>query len=146
MNDREIVTSRLFDAPREQVFRAFSDPAILARWWGPEGFTNTFKVFDFEPKGIWNFVMHGPDGVNYPNEIVFVDVRKPEKVILDHVSGSKFQAEFTLTGLEAKTRLDWTMRFASAAECAKVRHFAVEANEQNLDRLARQLSKLDAAN
>lgn len=77
MNDTEIVTSRQFAAAPPQVFRAFSDPAILARWWGPQGFTNTFKVFDMAPGGLWRFVMHGPDGVNYPN-----DRREPRRCCL----------------------------------------------------------------
>ena len=63
--DREIVSTRVLDAPRELVFRAFSDPDLLARWWGPEGFTNTFHEFDLRPDGAWRFVMHGPDGTDY---------------------------------------------------------------------------------
>lgn len=142
MNDNEIVTIRLLDAQREQVFRAFGDPAILARWWGPEGFTNTFKVFDLEPGGLWSFVMHGPDGVSYPNEAQFVAVDKPERIVFKHLSGPEFEATIRLEPAGRQTRLEWTMRFPSAAECAKVRHFAVEANEQNLDRLQGQLARM----
>lgn len=66
--DREVVTSRVIDAPRERAFRAFSDPAHLAQWWGPKGFANIFNEFDLRPGGAWRFVMQGPDGMNYPNE------------------------------------------------------------------------------
>ena len=60
--DRMIVTSRVINAPRHLVFRAWTDPVSPARWWGPKGFTNTFHEFDLRPGGVWRFVMHGPDG------------------------------------------------------------------------------------
>lgn len=72
--DREFVHFRLVEAPRERVFKAFSDPARLARWWGPHGFGSTFHEFDLRPGGAWRFVMHGPDGANYPNQSVFVGI------------------------------------------------------------------------
>ncbi len=62
-----LTTSREIPASVEHVFAAFSDPARLARWWGPAGFTNTFDVCEFKPGGQWSFTMHGPDGANYPN-------------------------------------------------------------------------------
>ena len=58
--DREIVTTRVMDAPRELVFKAWTDPDHLVHWWGPTGFTNTFHEFDLKPGGVWRFVMHGP--------------------------------------------------------------------------------------
>jgi uncharacterized protein YndB with AHSA1/START domain len=139
MDECDIVTTRVLDAPREQVFRAFSDPARLARWWGPEGFTSTFKAFNFEPGGVWTFVMHGPDGVNYPNESRFVDIVPPARIVFDHVIGTLFRATFVLTEEGAGTRLHWTMHFDDPAACARVARFAGEANEQNLDRLAQLL-------
>src|SRR5262245_45640054 len=90
-SDRELHTSRLLDAPRERVFRAFSDPTHLARWWGPKGFTNTFREFDFRAGGAWRFVMHGPNGADFQNESVFVEVRPPEQVVLRHVSKPHFE-------------------------------------------------------
>ena len=71
--DRELFTSRVIDAPRDRVFKVFADPAHLAQWWGPTGFTSTFTEFDLRPNGAWRFVMHGPGGVSYPNESVFVE-------------------------------------------------------------------------
>ena len=68
LSDREIVTTRVFDAPRELVFKAWTDPDHLAKWWGPKGFTNTFQEFDMRPGGVWRFIMHGPDGVDYKNK------------------------------------------------------------------------------
>jgi uncharacterized protein YndB with AHSA1/START domain len=84
--DREFVHARLIDGPRERVFRAFAEPAHLARWWGPNGFSSTFQVFEFRPGGRWRFVMHGPDGANYPNESVFSEIVAPERVVLEHLA------------------------------------------------------------
>jgi uncharacterized protein YndB with AHSA1/START domain len=137
--DREFVHSRLIDAPRERVFRAFSDPAHLARWWGPKGFTSTFHEFDFRPGGAWRFVMHGPDGVNYPNESVFVEVVSPERVVFEHVSGHHFQMTITFAAQGAKTVVGWRQVFDTAAERQRIAEFVIEANEQNLDRLAAEV-------
>jgi hypothetical protein len=59
-------TERVLPYPPQQVFEAFARPELLARWWGPSGFTNTFEVFEFKPGGRWKFVMHGPDGSRHP--------------------------------------------------------------------------------
>ena len=139
-SDREVVTSRILDAPRELVFDAWSDPARLARWWGPNGFTNTFAAFSLRPGGIWRFVMHGPDGVDYKNESVFVEVVRPERIVLLHVSGPRFRLAATFADHDGKTLLTWRMRFDTAAECEKVKAIVVPANEQNLDRLAAELA------
>jgi uncharacterized protein YndB with AHSA1/START domain len=133
--DRELVTSRLIDAPRERVFSAFSDPAQLQHWWGPNGFTNTFHEFDLRPGGKWRFVMHGPDGANYPNESVFVEVAPAERVVFRHESGPRFEMTITFESQGAKTLVGWRQVFDTAAECRRVARFAVDANEQNLDRL-----------
>jgi uncharacterized protein YndB with AHSA1/START domain len=61
----DFVSTRLFDAPRAATFGAFTDPDVLARWWGPAGFTNTFHEFVPEPGRVWRFVMRGPDGHEY---------------------------------------------------------------------------------
>ncbi len=66
--EREIVSSRILNVPQEKVFEAFRNPDILARWWGPEGFTNTFHTFDLRPGGIWEFVMHGPKWKRLPEQ------------------------------------------------------------------------------
>jgi uncharacterized protein YndB with AHSA1/START domain len=142
MSDREIVTTRVFDAPRERVFRAWTDPDHLAKWWGPKGFTNTFQEFDMRQGGNWRFVMHGPDGVDYKNKSVFVEVVKPERIVLQHVSGPRFQVTATFAEEAGKTKLTFQMLFETAAECATVKVYAVEANEQNFDRLEAQLATM----
>lgn len=85
-SDRRFVHSRLIAATPEQVFSAFSQPERLARWWGPDGFTSTFEVFDLRPGGTWRFVMHGPDGTDYPNANVFKTVEPPHRVEVEHIS------------------------------------------------------------
>jgi uncharacterized protein YndB with AHSA1/START domain len=140
--DREIVTSRVLDAPRERVFAAWTDPGRLARWWGPSGFTNTFHEIDIRPGGRWRFVMHGPDGADYKNESVFIEVAKPDRIVLDHVSGPRFRLTATFVEHAERTLLTWRMVFETAALCAKVKVYAVPANEQNLDRLAAEIARL----
>lgn len=73
--DREITISRVFNAPRELVFRAWTEPQHLAQWWGPKNFTNTFHQFDPRPGGDWRFIMHGPNGTDYPNYSVYARAR-----------------------------------------------------------------------
>jgi uncharacterized protein YndB with AHSA1/START domain len=137
--DRELVTSRVIDAPQERVFQAFRDPARLARWWGPQGFTNTFQEFDLRPGGAWRFVMHGPDGGSYANESVFTAVEPPARVALDHISPPRFELTITFEAQGSQTLVGWRQRFPSAEECRRIASFAGPANEQNLDRLAAQV-------
>jgi len=140
--DREIVAHRVLDAPRERVFEAFADPDRLTRWWGPKGFTSTFREFDLRPGGHWRFVLHGPNGADYQNESVFVEIVKPERIVFDHLSGPAFQVTATFAEEAGKTRLTFRMLFGTAAECDKVKGFAVGANEENLDRLEAELARM----
>jgi len=64
--DREIVITRVFEAPRELVWRAWADPEHVAQLWGPEGFTTRVTDLDLRPGGRWRYVMVGPDGAEYP--------------------------------------------------------------------------------
>src|ERR687883_1153247 len=82
--DREIVISRVIDAPRELVFEAFTEVRHLSRWWGPEGFTTTTRAFEFRVGGEWVFVMHGPDGTDYPEWISWTEIAPPERIALVH--------------------------------------------------------------
>ncbi len=139
---REIATTRLIDAPRERVFSAFTDPARLARWWGPKGFTNTFREFDPRPGGTWRFIMHGPDGANYENHSTFLDVVPPEHIVFRHDSAPHFKMTIVLADRDGRTQLSWTQRFDSVEDRDKVARFAVDANEQNLDRLEAELATM----
>jgi uncharacterized protein YndB with AHSA1/START domain len=140
MSTREFVHSRWIDAPRERVFRAFSDPAHLARWWGPNGFSSTFQEFDLRPGGAWRFVMHGPDGTDYSNESVFAEVQAPERIVFDHLSGHHFTMTLTFAEQGGGTLVGWRQVFDTAAERERIAPFVLQANEQNLDRLAAQVA------
>lgn len=135
ISDREIVNTRLLDAPRERVFAAFTDPEQLARWWGPNGFTNTFQEFDLRPGGTWRFVMHGPNGGDYQNLSEFDEITAPERIVFRHVSPPTFRMTITFDDEGGKTRFGFRQLFETAEDCAKVRRFAPTANEENFDRL-----------
>lgn len=129
-------TSREIPAPVEEVFAAISSPERLARWWGPAGFTNTFSVCEFKKGGRWSFVMHGPNGANYPNENVFADIEAPGKVVIQHVSEPKFVLTIGLAPSAAGTLLSWAQAFENSEVAKHIEHIVVPANEQNLDRLS----------
>ena len=78
--EREIRITRVFDAPRELVFEAWTDRDQVVEWWGPHGFTTTIHEMDVRPGGVWRFVMHGPDGTDYNNHVVFEEVVEPERL------------------------------------------------------------------
>ncbi len=137
-------TSREIPATVEQVFAAISDPQRLARWWGPAGFTNTFSVCEFKAGGRWSFVMHGPDGHNYPNESVFADIDAPRKVVIQHVVEPKFRLTIQLApsaGTGAGTLVSWSQAFESPEVASRIEHIVVPANEENLDRLSAEVLK-----
>ncbi len=132
-------TSRKIPAAVEQVFAAISDSQRLARWWGPAGFTNTFSVCEFKAGGRWSFVMHGPDGHNYPNESVFADIEAPRKVVIQHIVEPKFRLTILLApagGKGSGTLVYWSQVFESAEVASRIEHIVVPANEENLDRLS----------
>jgi uncharacterized protein YndB with AHSA1/START domain len=129
-------TSREIPAAIEQVFAAISDPECLSRWWGPAGFTNTFKVCDFKNGGRWSFIMHGPDGKNYPNENVFTKIESPKKVVIQHVSEPKFCLTIGLAASAIGTVVTWSQVFESPEVASRIEHIVVPANEQNLERLS----------
>jgi len=139
--DREFVHSRLIDAASERVFRAFAEPERLVRWWGPAGFSSTFETFEPRPGGKWIFVMHGPDGTDYPNESVFREVT-PQRIVFDHISGHHFEMTITLTQQGAKTLVGWRQLFDTAAERERIAPYVIPANEQNLDRLEAEVQRI----
>jgi len=139
--DRRFVHSRLIDATPEQVFSAFSQPERLARWWGPEGFFSTFETFDLRPGGSWQFVLHGPDGSNYPNVNVFQSVEPPNRVEVEHLSEDHhFVLKITFTDQGSQTLVGWEQTFDSVEHKQHIAPWVEPANEQNLDRLQREVA------
>lgn len=145
--NREIAITRLLNAPRELVFKAWTEPQHIAQWWGPRGFTNTIHEMDVRPGGVWRFVMHGPDGTDYKNKIVFIEVVKPERLVYLHGDDEEGPAQFhvttTFTEQGGKTLVTMRMLFTSVEECEKVKSFgAVEGGKQTLERLEEHLAKM----
>jgi uncharacterized protein YndB with AHSA1/START domain len=134
-------TSREIPASVEQVFAAFSNPERLARWWGPAGFTNTFSVCEFKSGGRWSYVMHGPNGGNYPNESLFAEIEAPRKVVVEHVSKPSYRLTIELTPSATGTVVSWAQAFESSEVASRIEHIVVPANEQNLDRLSAEVCK-----
>ncbi len=142
-SDREIVVTRLINAPRDLVWKAWSDPAHITHWWGPRGFTTTTSEMDMRPGGTWRFVMHGPDGTDYLNQIVYTEVVKPERLAYrqsgegDH-DEIKFQSEVTFVDKGGKTEVTLSAVFETAAELKYVveKFGAAEGGQQTLTRLS----------
>jgi uncharacterized protein YndB with AHSA1/START domain len=127
-------TSRAFSAPPNAVFAAFASPERLARWWGPDGFSNTFEVFEFRPGGAWRFIMHGPDGASYPNESTFVSVEPDREVVVRHDCQPYFTLSIRFERTATGTTVMWEQAFDSPEVAASVKHIVEPANEQNLSR------------
>lgn len=128
-------TQRILPYAPDAVYAAFADPDRLAKWWGPNGFTNTFTVFEFRPGGRWTFVMHGPDGTDYPNDSVFAELDPGRKVVIEHVCPPYFTLTVSLQPVGKGTRVLWVQAFENAGVAEAVRAVAGPGNEQNLDRL-----------
>ncbi len=125
-DSRAIIGTRIFDAPRDLVFAAFTDPEHLAAWWGPDGFSLTTRSFDFRPGGVWRFVMHGPDGRDYQNRVTYDEIVPPERIVYTHGGGDDAEpVQFTQTLSfddigGGGTRLTWHGVFPSAEERARL--------------------------
>ena len=127
---------RTVNGSPEIVFSAFEERARLSVWWGPAGFTNTFTMFEFKPGGKWSFVMHGPDGKNYANEMVVVVIDPPKKIVLKHVSQPPFLLTVTLEPTDSGgTVVGWNQEFEDPDFARRMETFLKTANEQVLDRL-----------
>lgn len=136
-------TSRLFAATPEAVFAAFAAAERLARWWGPDGFSNTFECFEFQTGGQWRFIMHGPNNANYFNEATFERVELNRLVVVRHLSQPHFTLTIRLEPAAAGTLVVWEQAFDSAEVAASVQHIVEPANEQNLSRWQAELVKHD---
>lgn len=152
-SDREIIISRVVDAPRELVWEAFTEPKHIANWWGPRGFSTTTEVMDVRVGGTWKHVMRGPDGTEYPNKSVFKEVVKPERLVYAH-SGAKEGGpgiSFLMTWRfddvgGGKTKVTLHQVYDTAADRERiVREFgAIEGGRQTLERFSEYLPTMPA--
>ena len=149
--DRQIVIARLFEAPRERVFKAWTEREQVEKWWGPTGFSLTIDEMDVRPGGTWRFTMHGPDGIDYPNTIVYEEIAPPERLVYTHGSPEDEHPQFrtTVTFDEFMGMTALTMRgvFASAEErdVTVEKYNAIEGGNQTLDRLGELLASMAGA-
>jgi uncharacterized protein YndB with AHSA1/START domain len=138
----EIFSTRILNAPVEEVYKAFDDPSRLKNWWGPNGFTNTIHEFDLKPGGKWILTMHGPEKGNYENSSVFKIVKPNEFVSWKRVSKPLFDMEIAFEKIaDSKTKISFRMIFETVEECNKIRPFAEPKNEENFDRLEKEIMK-----
>jgi len=141
--DCEIVTTRMVNFSIELAFKAWTDPNHLKNWWGPKGFTNTFNEYNLRPGGRWSFIMHGPDKGNYPNEVEFIKIDKPNLIYWKRHSKPLFRILVTFEEISVdETKIVFKMIFDSAEECNKLKPFVVDKNEENFDRLEEELAKM----
>ena len=139
---RVLSTSRILNYPPDVVFRAFADPSQLEQWWGPKGFTNTFRKCENWEGGKWEFTMHGPDGKDYENNTVFAEIIHPKLFTIDHLSWPHFRLTVSLEDMGGKTKVTWHQNFNTIEERETVKKFAEPGNEQNLDKLEAQMEKI----
>jgi uncharacterized protein YndB with AHSA1/START domain len=138
-DERSDSRSLFIAATPAQVFAAMSDPARVARWWGPDGFTNTIHQFDFQPGGTWLLTMHGPDGKDYPNESRFTRIVPGALFEIEHLAGHHFILSITLKPFEQGTQVHWRQTFDTVAHYQQIASFVAVANAQNLQRLAAEV-------
>ena len=149
-SDREIIITRVLEAPRELVWEAWTDPQQVVKWWGPQGFTTTVHEMDVKPGGIWRLTMHGPDGADYPNESVFTEVVKPERIAFTLRGGKKGEPEslkemiwtFEDQGGKTKITIRQVYPTAEARDYVAKTYGAIEGGKQTLGRLAEYLERL----
>ena len=139
--ENTIFSSRTINTPLEKLYRAFALPEHLKNWWGPEGFTNTIHEFDLQIGGKWILTMHGPEKGNYENSSIFKIVEPYKLIAWTRKSQPLFDMEVSFTRItDSKTRITFRMIFSSIEECEKIKSFALPKNEENFDRLERELS------
>lgn len=143
-NTMTFTTSRMIPSPPERVFAAFEDGVRLAAWWGPAGFTNTFRTFDFRAGGKWSFTMHGPDGKAYENESMFEEIDPPGRIVIHHLSKPRFLLTITLEPTaDGGTDVGWVQEFENPEIARGIERIVVPANEQNLDRLSAEVFSVE---
>lgn len=140
----EIAAERIFDAPRELLWRIWTDAQHIEKWWGPNGFTTTTRKFDFRAGGVWNHTMHGPDGVDYRNDITFTLIDEPNRIEYEHGPSPIFHVTILFESVgESRTKMSWQMTFPTKEERDRTvdKFGAVEGLKQTIDRLEAYLSE-----
>lgn len=146
--DDEILQERLYAAPRDRVFAAWTDPKELDAWWGPDGFVTETSRWDFRPGGAWVFTLRHPEYGTFANRVRWLEIDAPRRLLYDHDSGEDhdpraFRVEVTFDDHGGRTQVRMRSRFTSAEAVARVRSFgAVELGKQTLAHLAPRVEPL----
>jgi len=146
--DREIVISRVIDAPRELVFEAFTRVRHLSQWWGPEGFTTTTRSFEFREGGAWDFVMHALDGTDYQEWITWIEIVPPERIALlhgeSHDDPNAFESTLAFAPHGTATRIVMRTVFPTKQLRARAveKYHAIEGGQQTLSNLAAYVAEI----
>ncbi|MGZ3803543.1 MAG: SRPBCC family protein [Pseudobdellovibrionaceae bacterium] len=149
INDNKVTYKRYFDVSVDLAFEAWSSHEHLSQWWGPDGFTITTKSINFSNGGIWDFIMHGPDGHDYKNKIQFIDIKKPHHILYKHLGdgeGSKdvnFESRISFEAAGEGTNITMEQIFQSKDELERVnkKYGAIEGGKQHINNLAKCLEK-----
>lgn len=144
----EIYITRLYDAPVKKVWDAWTDPKQTGEWWGPRGFTITTQSKDVKSGGTWDYTMHGPDGVDYPNKTKYLEVEKYSRMVYDHGGNDDRPPMFRVTVLfseiSGKTKMEMSMALPTPEAAEEARKFIKRAGgDATWDRLAEYLSPKD---
>ncbi len=146
-NTNELKIARIYEAPLKAVWGAWTDQEQVAKWWGPRGFSITTHSKDLKTGGRWHYTMHGPDGTDYPNKTVYLEVDEYKRLVYDHGANDDQPALFrvTVTFTETsnkKTQMDMTMGFVSPEVAEYSRKIIKDADGNSTwDRLAEYLEK-----
>ena len=139
---RELTIERVFDAPRELVFQAWTKPEQIARWWGPRGFTLPICEMEFRAGGKFRFVMRGPDGKDYPFEGAYLEIIEPERIVFQGVihdePGHQVWTTVTFGDHEGKTKVTVQQTYSFESDATRG---APEGWRQTLDRLGEYLAR-----
>ncbi len=108
--NRELCITRMLSAPIDLVWEVWTKPEHIQHWWGPGGFTSTIHKMDVMPGGEWRLTMHGPDGKNYPNKSVFIEIVPFKKIVFQHFNPN-YIATIVFEPKEKETLVDWTVLF-----------------------------------
>lgn len=140
---KQLHMTRLLKAPVELVWEVWTNPEHIAKWWGPDGFTNTIHTMDVKPGGEWRLTMHGPDGKNYPNRSEFLEIIPLQKIVYQHFNPD-FIATVTFEPQGKQTKLDWVMQFETTDMLETVvKVFKADKGlEQNGEKLEQYLAKM----
>lgn len=146
-SSNEIRITRVYDASVAQVWEAWTDLAQVGQWWGPRGFTITTKSKDLRAGGSWDYIMHGPDGTDWPNFARYHEVVPRARLVYDHGASSAdtkpmFRVTVEFRDLGGKTELDMRMTLATVEAANNTRAFIkTVGGNSTWDRLAEYLEK-----